>query len=208
VTPTPEDLLLLQAKAKILLSLICLLWGIHALNWVVFKGGLNETFGIRPREIGGLVGVVTCHFLHDDEDQHLPSNTRALFPLGGFVLLQGIETFYATTIIIALVSGIGVWLFAKQGTHVGASMLIYGYLGFLLIYGLVAGNLLALLIALMVGFRYGSQITGTQKYPSDILPGGSPGISWEGHLFGFIGGIVAAYFLGYLQLGAQSLSHY
>jgi membrane associated rhomboid family serine protease len=202
VTLTPEDLLLLQTKARTLLSLICFLWGIHALNWAVFRGGLNWVFGIRPREMLGLIGIVTSPFLHLEE-HHLPGNTLALLPLGGFVLLQGLETFYVVSIMAGLADGLGTWLFGRQ-THypyayVGFSGVIFGYLGFLLIYGLVAGNLLALLVALIVGFQYGKLITGSSERPSDILPG-SPS-AWISHLFGFIGGIVAAYSLGF-QLSA------
>lgn len=205
MTPISEDLLVLRAKAKILFTLICFLWGIHALNWAAFRGGLNWVFGIRPREILGLVGIVTSPFLHGDGD-HLPGNTLFLLPLGGFVLVQGIEIFYVVTITAALVDGLGTWLFAKNYgypyAYVGASGVIFGYLGFLLIYGFVAGNILAFLLALVAGSWYGKLITGSQYNPSLILPG-SQG-AWISHLFGFIGGILAAYLLGYWQLNGYS----
>lgn len=193
-----EDLLLLRAKARILFSLICLLWGIHALNAAVFQGGLNRVFGIRPRELWGLIGVFTAHLLHD-EDDHLPNNTLALVPLGGFVILQGIPIFYTVTIVTALVAGIGTWLLGAPApahdAYKGASGVIFGYLGFLLIYGLTSGNSLAFLFAVITGFCYGRSIIGSKQLPSQILPG-SRG-AWITHLFGFVGGIIAAYLLSY-----------
>jgi membrane associated rhomboid family serine protease len=83
-----------------------------------------------------------------------------------------------------LVSGLGVWLFGASGVHVGASGLIFGYLGFLLLRGYFERNFPSILLSLIVGFLYGGAIWG-------VLPT-QPGISWEGHLFGFIGGVLAA----------------
>lgn len=200
--PSVEDLLLLRTKARILFSLVCLLWGIHALNAAVFRGGLNRVFGIRPRELWGLVGIFTAHLLHD-EDDHLPSNTLALIPLGGFVILQGIPIFYTVTIIAALVAGVGTWLLGspvpKDDAYKGASGVIFGYLGFLLLYGLTSGNAIAFLFAIIAGFCYGRLIVGSNQLPSQILPGARS--AWITHLFGFVGGIIAAYLLSYSDKG-------
>jgi membrane associated rhomboid family serine protease len=200
----PQDLILLQAKIRILFTLVCLLWAIHAIDWAALQGRLSWAFCIRPREPWGLVGVITAHFLHD-RDNHLPGNTLSLIPLGGLILLQGVGIFYAVSIIAGLIAGLGTWLFASKGFYIGASGIIFGYIGFLLVYGLVSGNFLAAVIAIWVGIQYGRSITGSKDTYSGILPL-PPGlhIAWMMHLFGFIGGIVAAYLLGYLRLTAGS----
>jgi membrane associated rhomboid family serine protease len=86
-----------------------------------------------------------------------------------------------------LVSGLGVWLFGSAGLHIGASGVVFGYLGFLLARGYFERNIPSILLSVIVGFLYGGAIWG-------VLPT-QPGVSWEGHLFGFIGGVIAARFL-------------
>ncbi|NES94982.1 MAG: rhomboid family intramembrane serine protease, partial [Desertifilum sp. SIO1I2] len=86
-----------------------------------------------------------------------------------------------------LISGLGVWLFGSPGFHIGASGVIFGYLGFLLLRGYFERSFVTIFLSVVVGFFYGSLLWG-------VLPT-VPGISWEGHLFGFIGGGVAAYLL-------------
>jgi membrane associated rhomboid family serine protease len=116
----------------------------------------------------------------------------AFVVLGLFIALQGLNLFYIVTIGVALASGIGIWLFGTDtSVHAGASGVIYGYIGFLFVYGLVSRNPLALIFGLVAFFAYGRVVVG-------ILPSG-PGISWEGHFFGFFGGIVMAYIVAYVQ---------
>lgn len=185
-----------------LLTLILLAWAIHAINWGFCNGGLNPLLGNRPRELIGIPGIVCSHFLHTvDRDKmgralsnsHIVGNTVAFGIMGWFITLQGMRLFYLVTIAVALASGIGVWLFGTSGYHVGASGVTFGYCGFLLIYGVTSGNTTAFLIALLVGLVHG-------KFISGILPG-SPGVSWEGHLFGFIGGALTAFLVSSIQLG-------
>lgn len=206
MSPTSEELLLFRAKAQVLFYWVCLLWGIHALNWAVFQGRLNWLLGIHPRDILGLPSIITSPLLHGEGD-HLLGNTMGLIPLAGFVLLQGTDVFYSVSIVAALISGLGTWCFGRTvqypDAYIGASGVIFGYLGFLLIYGFVSGNLLAFLLAIGAAFWHGRRITGTSQAPSQILPG-SQG-AWISHLFGFMGGIVAAYWLGYLQLKDSGL---
>ncbi|PSP35877.1 MAG: hypothetical protein BRC57_04615 [Cyanobacteria bacterium QS_8_48_54] len=115
---------------------------------------------------------------------HLIANTIPFITLGWFVMLQRTSDFFIVTSITMLVSGLGIWLFGTSGLHIGASSLIFGYLGFLLLRGYFQRNFASILLSVVVGLFYGGLLLG-------ILPS-QPGISWEGHLFGFIGGVLAA----------------
>ena len=100
-------------------------------------------------------------------------------------MLQETSDFFIVTGITMLVGGLGVWIFGVPGSiHIGASILIFGYLGFLLLRGYFQRNFASILLSLVVGVLYGGTVWG-------VLPS-QPGISWQGHLFGFIGGIIAA----------------
>jgi membrane associated rhomboid family serine protease len=125
-------------------------------------------------------------FLHGNF-AHLIANTIPFLTLGWFVMLRETSDFFVVTGITMLVSGLGVWLFGSAGLHIGASGVVFGYLGFLLARGYFERNIPSILLSVIVGFLYGGAIWG-------VLPT-QPGVSWEGHLFGFIGGVIAARFL-------------
>jgi Rhomboid family len=194
-------------QTETLFNLIVLTWCIHAVNWGFCGGGLIQVLGNRPREIAGLPGILCSHFLHgvwqdrdgrakDHGNSHIVGNTIAFAVMGWFISLQGIKLFYIVTIAVAVASGLGVWLFGRGGLpHVGASGIIYGYCGFLLIYGVTAGNLNAFLMAVLTGLLYHRAIVG-------ILPD-DPGTSWEGHMFGFVGGALTAFLISSIQLGVM-----
>ena len=167
----------------ILGGFIALMWILELADILVLGQRLNF-FGIHPREEIGLRGILFAPFLHGNLP-HLIANTIPFLTLGWLVMLQETSDFFVVTAITMLVGGLGVWLFGATGSvHIGASMLIFGYLGFLLLRGYFERNLPSIMLSLIVGFLYGGAIWG-------VLPT-RPGISWEGHLFGFIGGIVAA----------------
>jgi membrane associated rhomboid family serine protease len=140
----------------------------------------------------------------------LTGNTSAFLPLAWFVMLQGIHAFYVVTIGTVLGSGILTWLLGREKTYyVGASDLIYGYLGFLLIYGIIAANGIALLLAVISIYLYGKLLTGytirsgSKEFTasSGILPNSDvPNLAWESHLFGFVVGGLLAYLLGMMKL--------
>ncbi len=169
---------------KILLIVIGTFWIIEIIDYLLFRGQLDR-FGIRPHKLIGLRGIFFAPFLHASFS-HLLANTIPFVTLGWLTMLQKTSHFYLVSFLSMIIGGLGIWLFgASSSVHIGASILIYGYLGFLLLRGYFQRNIPSILLSLVVFFLYGSLIWG-------ILPS-SMNISWEGHLFGFIGGAVAAW---------------
>ncbi|MEQ9666915.1 rhomboid family intramembrane serine protease [Coleofasciculus sp. G2-EDA-02] len=171
-----------KTQATILGGLVAVMWVLELIDLIIFQGALDR-HGISPRQIIGLRGILFAPFLHGDLG-HLIANTIPFLTLGWFVMLQETSDFFIVTAITMVVSGLGVWLIGSPAVHIGASGLVFGYLGFLLLRGYFQRNVPSILLSLIVGFLYGGAIWG-------ILPT-VPGVSWEGHLFGFIGGIIAA----------------
>ncbi|MEO0375165.1 MAG: rhomboid family intramembrane serine protease [Cyanobacteria bacterium P01_A01_bin.17] len=176
----------LKIQVQVLGSMVALMWASALLNLFLFRGSLVE-FGIIPRAVVGLRGILFAPFLHAGLG-HLMANTVPFIILGWLVLIRSTEDFFTVTAIAMGVGGLGTWLFAGPRTvHVGASGLIFGYLGYLLLRGYFERSFAASFLSILVAVLYGSLIFG-------VLPS-VPGISWQGHLFGFLGGGVAARFL-------------
>ncbi len=175
-----------KAQMWILGGLVAVMWVIEILDQFVFRVGLRETldiYGIIPRHVIGLRGILFAPFLHGNF-AHLISNTVPFIALGWLIMLRETSDFFWVSLIAGFVSGLGTWLFGSPGVHIGASGVIFGYLGYLLARSYFERSMTAIAISLFVGVLYGSLIWGV--LPSRI------GISWEGHLFGFIGGVLAA----------------
>ena len=140
--------------------------------------------GVEPQQTDGLLGIVFAPLLHGSWE-HLIGNTLPLLVLGFLVLLSGVRLWLQVTAIVWVVAGVGTWLVAPPNTvHLGASVLIFGWLVFLLLRGFVSRRFGQILLGLAILFVYGGILWG-------VLPG-QPGISWQGHLFGAIGGAIAA----------------
>ena len=140
--------------------------------------------GVEPQQTDGLLGIVFAPLLHGSWE-HLIGNTLPLLVLGFLVLLSGVRLWLQVTAIVWVVAGLGTWLVAPPNTiHLGASVLIFGWLVFLLLRGFVSRRVGQILLGLLILFLYGGILWG-------VLPG-QPGISWQGHLFGAIGGAIAA----------------
>jgi membrane associated rhomboid family serine protease len=178
-----KDILVeIRTQMLILGTLVALMWGLEILDTSVFNGGL-DTLGILPRNPIGLRGILFAPFLHGNFP-HLMANTVPFIVLGWLILSQGIADFIVVSITCMVLGGLGTWVFGASGLHIGASGVIFGYLGFLLARYYFDRRLSSGLVALFVGTTYGSVLWG-------VLPS-MPGISWEGHLFGFLSGIFAA----------------
>ena len=183
----------IKTQAIILATFVAIFWLLEILDQFVFRGSL-DIFGIIPHQVIGLRGILFAPFLHGDFP-HLIANTVPFLILGWLVMLQETSDFFIVTGLTMLVGGLGVWLFAAPGyIHIGASILIFGYLGFLLLRGYFQRNIPSILLSILVFLLYGGTIWG-------VLPS-RPGISWQGHLFGFLGGVLAA------KLIATEKKHY
>lgn len=172
----------IKAQVLILGAFVALMWGLEIVD--VALGGALNAFGIIPRTAIGLRGILLAPFLHGGFP-HLIANTVPFVVLGWLVMLRRTSDFFWVTAIVMLLGGLGTWLFAPARTiHIGASGVIFGYLGFLISRGYFERRFGSILFSLIVLALYGGLIWG-------VLPG-QIGISWQGHLFGFIGGIMAA----------------
>lgn len=166
----------------LLFGAVAIAWGLEILDTILL--GFFDRFGIQPRSFSGLPGVVTSPFLHLGFG-HLISNTLPFIVLGGIVLMGGRKVFMTATLFIMAVGGMALWTLGPAATnHVGASGLIFGYLGFLLARGIVEKSGFWIVVSIVTLILYGGMLSG-------VLPG-QPGISWQGHLFGFVSGILAA----------------
>ena len=147
-------------------------------------GGDLDNHGIEPREPDGLIGIVTAPFLHGGFG-HLVGNTIPFLVLGCAIALSGLARVAAVTVIVAVIGGVGTWLIGPAHTnHIGASGLVFGFAAYLIARGIFSRRPLHLVAGVAVIALYGATLAFS------LLP--HPGISWQGHLFGAIGGIVAA----------------
>ncbi len=167
-----------------------------AVIWLVFiidRVLPLENFGLLPRSFKGLAGIVTLPFLHANL-KHIMANTVPLVVLLG--LLAGSRANSIDIVVfISVVAGILLWLFGQTAIHIGASVLVFGLIGFLVCAGFFEKRLLSALIAIGVAIVYGSTLFyGVSPFQT--------GVSWDGHLFGAIsGGLIAYYIAGDLARG-------
>jgi membrane associated rhomboid family serine protease len=159
------------------------LWIIELADRILFGNSL-ETHGIHPRSFSHWEGLLFAPFLHGTWG-HLLGNSISLLILGSAILAWGWRDLAIVSIASALVAGGLVWIIGSSGTnHIGASSLVFGYLGFLLASGFYQRTPLTIIISILVVIFYGGALFG-------VLPSDSS-ISWEGHLGGAIGGILVA----------------
>lgn len=171
---------------------VVLVFAMLALMWVVeivdsIDNQNLDRFGIEPRKLDGLEGVVAAPFLHANFS-HLIGNSIPFAVLGATIALGGAIRVAKVAGIVALIGGLGTWLVAPSNTvHIGASGIVFGFGAYLIFRGLFSRSWLHLGIGVVVGAIYGTTLAG------GLIP--QDGISWQGHLFGGVGGIVAARYL-------------
>ncbi len=139
--------------------------------------------GIYPRDFAGLSGIPVSWAIHGSPT-HLMNNTLPLVILGAFIAVRSRVTYLKVTVFVIATSGLLVWLLGKEALHLGASGVVFGYLGYLLARGVVERSPPAVMLAFLAVLLYGGILVG-------ILPG-QHGVSWESHLFGFVAGTVAS----------------
>ena len=172
----------LKGHALVLGSTLAVFWLIFAINALL--GGALFAFGIIPRETIGLRGILFSPFLHAGLN-HIVANSVPFVVLGWLVMLRDARHFIPVTICAMLGAGATAWLLGAPGSvHIGASGVIFGYLGFLMLAGWFARSLTSIVLSLGVTIVWGGLVFG-------VLPG-EAGISWQAHLGGFAGGILAA----------------
>lgn len=158
------------------------MWVVEVINAI--DGQRLDSDGIISRHLSGLAGILSAPFLHASF-AHLISNTIPFVILGLVIALSGAAQLIAVTVIVALISGLGAWALSPSGTDtVGASGVVFGYATFLMARGAFSRSALQLAVGVAVALLFGVALL-TGLAPHD-------GISWQDHLFGAIGGVVAA----------------
>jgi membrane associated rhomboid family serine protease len=176
-----------------ILTFVALLYLVELIDQMM--GGRLDTNGIRPLTTDGLWGVIFAPVLHANW-QHLMANTVPLLVLGFLMTLAGLSRFVWATVIVWIVGGFGTWLIGNVGSacgptdHIGASGLIFGWLTFLLVFGIFVRRFTDIVIGLVVLFVYGGVLLGAMPVLHQC-----GGVSWQGHLSGAFAGVVAAYLL-------------
>jgi membrane associated rhomboid family serine protease len=184
ITRENQQIVVAAAKSQAITlgSGVAAAWGTFAANFAL--SGALVKYGIVPRSIDGLWGILTAPFLHGSL-AHLVSNTVPFLILGWLILVRDRKHFIPVTLAAMLGAGMMAWLLGAPGSvHIGASGVIFGYLGFLMLAGLYTRSFGSILLSLLVTAAWGGAVFG-------VLPG-QPGVSWQSHLGGFIGGVWAA----------------
>ena len=173
------------AGLKLVVGMVAVMWVLEVID-AIANHRLDE-YGIQPREADGLLGILFAPFLHVGFG-HLAGNTVPFLALGAGIALGGLARVAVVTAVVALVGGLGTWLIGPENSvHLGASGLVFGYATYLISRGVFERNLVHLAVAAVVAAGYGGVLLG------GLLP--EQGVSWQGHLFGAIGGVIAARFL-------------
>ena len=168
----------------LMVGFIALIWILQVANWADHYH-LDASYGIVPRDLGRLGDIFTAPFLHFSWD-HIEGNSGPLFVFGLLAAYRGVVRFLGVTAIVAVTSGLAVWLFQGHGeVTVGASGLIFGYFGYVLARGIIDRNLVDALAAVVMALSYAYILT--------VAIPGTPGVSWIGHLGGLVGGVACGW---------------
>lgn len=187
---TQKDFIIQHHKQSVIAAvlwpilLVFLLWLVY---WIEIKFRLDfTTFGVYPRQVKGLFGIMASPFIHSGID-HLYKNSIPILVLTASLFYFYKDIAWKSLVFGLIVSGFLTWLIGRSSYHIGASGMVYFLASFLFFKGVQSKNYRLIAVSLIVVFLYGSLVWGT-------LPG-KPGISWEGHLSGFIAGLIFSFIL-------------
>jgi membrane associated rhomboid family serine protease len=173
---------ILMGQATVLGGAMVAMWVVFIASWMT--GGALLSLGIIPRTAIGLRGILFAPFLHANIN-HLLANSIPFVILGWLVMLRDTRHFLPVTAAAMLSSGMMAWLLGAPGSvHIGASGVVFGYLGFLMLSGWYARSVGSIILSVLVTVLWGGLVLG-------VMPG-EAGISWQAHLGGFLGGVLAA----------------
>lgn len=170
-----------QFNMHYVLTLIAALWIIQCVNFIL--GYRLNALGILPRTTSGLFGILLAPLLHGNFS-HLLFNSIPLFLLMNLVLLTGLSNFIVVTALITIISGFFVWLFGRKALHVGASGVIMGYWGYLIVNAILYPSIITVLLVIFCFYYFAGLF-------ASLMP--KSGTSWESHVFGFLAGLLVSY---------------
>src|SRR5580693_9586006 len=177
-------------------AFLAVIWVLQVVNWADGYR-LDTEFGILPEHVSRLPEIFTAPFLHFSW-QHIEGNSRPLFVLGVLAAYRSVARFLVVSLIVLVTSGLAVWLFQSSNElTVGASGLIFGYFGYVLVRGFLDRNMVDIGVGAVAGVLYWTIL--------QVAIPGTPGVSWIGHLGGLVGGVIAAWVVRTrTPIGAQS----
>ncbi|MEU4248181.1 rhomboid family intramembrane serine protease [Amycolatopsis sp. NPDC026612] len=176
------------AEAKkalwVMVGLLAVLWLVQIVN-AVDGYDLSREFAIKPRDPASLPDILTSPFMHANW-MHIEANSGPLFVFGFLAAYRGVKKWLGVSVLIIVASGLGVWFITPSNTlTVGASGLLFGYFGYIIVRGLFDRHPIDIVIGLVMALCFAYQFTSL--LPTD------EGVSWQGHLFGFAGGIIGGW---------------
>ncbi|MFF0188788.1 rhomboid family intramembrane serine protease [Streptomyces sp. NPDC005244] len=181
----PERMIAEARKAFfVMFAFLAIVWLVQLANSADHYA-LSRDHGVVPGDLGALPGILSAPFLHWSW-AHVESNSGPLFVFGFLAAYRGVARFLGLSLLVAVTSGLTVWLFESGGVDtVGASGLIFGYFGYVVVRGLFDRHLIDTLIGVVMAASFAYMLTVT-------VPG-TPGVSWLGHLGGLAGGLLGAW---------------
>jgi membrane associated rhomboid family serine protease len=168
----------------VMTGVLVVLWAIQIAN-VADSYHLTLSYGIRPRDVGSLPDILTAPFLHFSWT-HIEGNSGPLFIFGFLAAYRGIKKFAFLTLIVVLTSGFAAWFFEPSGVGAGASGVVFGYFGYIIVRGLFDRHLIDVLVGAVMALCFAYQF-------AVLLP--HEGIGWQAHVGGLVGGIVGGWLL-------------
>ncbi|GAA1936285.1 rhomboid family intramembrane serine protease [Kitasatospora viridis] len=184
-----EAVMIAEARKAffVVFGLLALLWAVQLGNWAD-GGSLSLQFGIRPHELDSIGKVFTAPLMHQGW-AHLEANSGPLFVFAFLAAYRGVARFLVLTVLLALTSGLSVWIFENSNTvTVGASGLVFGYFAYVVLRGVFDRHLIDSLIGLVMAASFAYLVFGA-------LPSAPGGVSWLAHLGGLVGGCLGAWLL-------------